>query len=97
MNYFRNLKIQADAEQAAQIAATQNAPKEKEPICLSFDCGEFWYRDGEKNITGKLGEDRDAHIDRLIARANEIAKERKAQLIISTCGSAVLSECKDYR
>jgi len=97
MSYFQNLRNQADAEQAAQIAATQNAPNEKEPVRLSFDCGEFWYRDGQKDITGKLGEDRDDHIDRLIARANEVAKERRVKLIISTCGNAVVDECKDYR
>lgn len=97
MSYFRNLKIQADAEQAAQIEATKDAPREKEPVILSFECGEFWFRDGEKDITGKLGDDRGDHIDRLIARANEIAKECKTQLIVQDCGSAVMSECKDYR
>ena len=96
MSYFMKLKKQMDAEQAAAIAATQNAPKEKVSVRLSFWAGEFTFSDGEKKVTGEVKENCN-HTRRLIDRANEIAKANQVQLIVQDCGSAVMTECKDYR
>lgn len=99
MNYFKNLKAQADAEQAAQIEATKNETDEEYgPILLDFYSGVATLTAGAEKVSEKMPlENRSAHIDKWIARADATARERKVQLIVQDCGSAVMSECKDYR
>lgn len=98
MNYFQRLTEEHKAEQQAQVEATKQAPKPQAAVLLSFWKGEFTFSDGEKEITGKLSKsDRRNHVNQLVARANEVASEKKAQLIVSDSGHAVMAYCADYR
>lgn len=101
MNYFQRLTEEHKAEQQAQVEATKQAPKPKPAVLLSFWRDEFTFSDGTKEMTGKLSKlskgDRKNHINQLVARANEVAAEQKAQLIVSDAGHAVMAYCADYR
>lgn len=98
MGYFQRLPEEHKQEQAEQVEATKQAPKPKAAVLLSFWMGEFTFSDGTKEMTGKLSKgDRKNHVNQLVARANEVAAEQKAQLIVSDAGHAVMAYCADYR
>lgn len=96
--YWQN-EVQAkyDEKNAASNANQAQQAKKNEFVSLSFWAGEFTYKDSEKTVKGEISKDDYAgHVARLVARATEIAQERKCRLSVSDCGSVDLTASKDF-
>jgi hypothetical protein len=95
-DYWQNtVQAQRDEENAQLNEAYQDKPEppKENKIRLEIWAGEFTFSDGEKEVTGKIN----GRFNELYSRAVEVAKERKARLVVVNGYKTCPAYCKDFR